>query len=81
MADTDTKTKDAAAADEWAAALEAEEKQKAAAAAAPAVGAAVDGKDGQPQRVLNQDEIDLMPRRAPLPARARRVFSPSSTNR
>jgi flagellar motor switch protein FliM len=58
MADTETTTPDdTAAADEWAKMLEAEE-QKAADPAAAAEGAAAGGEE--PQRVLNQDEIDTL---------------------
>jgi len=56
MAESETKTDDAATADEWSAALEAEKKEKAeGAAGAPAA----EGGDAQ-QRILNQDEIDTL---------------------
>lgn len=51
---------DDSGADEWAAALEAEEKEKAAAAAGAPVAAAAEEAGDEPQRVLNQDEIDTL---------------------
>ena len=51
MADIDAKTADEAAADEWASMLEAEEKAESS-GEAPA--------SDEPQRVLNQDEIDSL---------------------